>query len=234
VPSKIAGLINPTPGRIRSILSKLPGIGRTISAGLSNAFSTVKTKVSGFLSGVPGRVRSILAPLGGIARSAATSIGNAFSGIVGKIAGHFSGVASAIGSHLSGAAGAARNAASDIVSAFAGLAGRIVNAVGSIVLHPHISWPSLHIPGTATGGVFEGLRGVGVPRTVGEAGPEAVVPLHRPLSQVDPSVRILSAIAQGKVPGMASGGIAGAGRVVSADPGAVSQRLLDKIVAAAY
>lgn len=33
---------------------------------------------------------------------------------------------------------------------------------------------------------------------IGEAGPEAVVPLNRPLSQVDPSVRALSAYAQGK------------------------------------
>lgn len=45
---------------------------------------------------------------------------------------------------------------------------------------------------------------------IGEAGPEAVVPLNRPLSQVDPSVRELAAFAQGKLR-MASGGIAGAG-----------------------
>lgn len=35
----------------------------------------------------------------------------------------------------------------------------------------------------------------------GESGREAVVPLSRPLSQVDPSVRMLSAIAQGKIVG---------------------------------
>jgi hypothetical protein len=35
---------------------------------------------------------------------------------------------------------------------------------------------------------------------IGEEGPEAVVPLNRPLSQVDPSVRWLSAIAQGLTP----------------------------------
>jgi len=45
----------------------------------------------------------------------------------------------------------------------------------------------------------------------GEAGREAFVPLDRPLSQVDPSVRWLAAIAQGKspIPHMANGGIAG-------------------------
>lgn len=45
---------------------------------------------------------------------------------------------------------------------------------------------------------------------VGEAGPEAIVPLNRPLSKVDPSVRALSAIAQGLTPALAGGGIAGA------------------------
>jgi hypothetical protein len=55
----------------------------------------------------------------------------------------------------------------------------------------------------AAGGVFSGpTRAI-----IGEAGPEAVVPLSRPLSQVDPAVRWLSAIAQGK----ASAGLAGSG-----------------------
>jgi 2C-methyl-D-erythritol 2,4-cyclodiphosphate synthase len=49
-------------------------------------------------------------------------------------------------------------------------------------------------PGTAVGGVFNSAA----VRLIGEAGPEAVVPLNRPLSQVDPSVRWLSAYAQGK------------------------------------
>lgn len=58
----------------------------------------------------------------------------------------------------------------------------------------------------ATGGTVFGPTNA----LIGEAGPEAVVPLNRPLSQVDPSVRLLSAIAQGKIPHMAAGGIGGA------------------------
>ncbi len=46
---------------------------------------------------------------------------------------------------------------------------------------------------TAAGGVFDGAQN----RIIAEAGPEAVVPLDRPLSMVDPAVRQLSAIAQG-------------------------------------
>lgn len=56
--------------------------------------------------------------------------------------------------------------------------------------------------GLAAGGVLYGPRRI----LAGEAGPEAIVPLDRPLRLVDPSVRALSAIAQGLTP-MASGGI---------------------------
>lgn len=57
---------------------------------------------------------------------------------------------------------------------------------------------------------------------IGEAGPEAVVPLDRPLSQVDSSVRWLSAIAQGKGRmAMAGGGVAGGGNSVTIEAGAI-------------
>ncbi len=55
---------------------------------------------------------------------------------------------------------------------------------------------------------------------IGEAGPEAVVPLDRPLSQVDPSVRGLSAIAQGKT-AYAGGGVVGSGKQVIVESGAI-------------
>ncbi len=50
------------------------------------------------------------------------------------------------------------------------------------------------LPVTATGGLF----GQAQARVIAEAGREAVVPLDRPLSQVDPAVRGLAAYAQGK------------------------------------
>jgi TP901 family phage tail tape measure protein len=59
-------------------------------------------------------------------------------------------------------------------------------------------------PKTAVGGVFSGAQ----TRVIAEAGREAVVPLDRNLSAVNPSVRYLSAIAQGKaipLPGRAGG-----------------------------
>lgn len=72
-------------------------------------------------------------------------------------------------------------------------------------------------PRLAAGRVVNGA----MQATIGEAGPEAVVPLRRPLNQVDPSVRWLSAVAQGKTPPMASGGVAGGGRTVIFEAGAI-------------
>lgn len=73
-------------------------------------------------------------------------------------------------------------------------------------------------PPTATGGLFTGPQ----KRLISEAGPEAVVPLRRPLSQVDPSVRALSAFAQGLHSPMGSGGVVGGGdRTVIFEAGAI-------------
>ena len=69
----------------------------------------------------------------------------------------------------------------------------------------------------ASGGLLPGPRHI----LAGEAGPEAIVPLNRALGQVDPSVRWLSAIAQGKVPAMASGGVVGGGSQVTIEAGAI-------------
>jgi hypothetical protein len=73
-----------------------------------------------------------------------------------------------------------------------------------------------NVPGFASGGVLTGPTRI----LAGEAGPEAIVPLNRPLSQVDPSVRGLSAVAQGKA---ASGGVVGTGssRTINVSEGAI-------------
>jgi DNA repair ATPase RecN len=68
----------------------------------------------------------------------------------------------------------------------------------------------------ASGGTLYGPTRI----LAGEAGPEAIVPLNRPLSQVDPSVRALSAFAQGLRP-MASGGVVGGGKQIVIEAGAI-------------
>lgn len=118
----------------------------------------------------------------------------------------------------------------------------LINAIG------RIRWPSPPGAGiigglidkvTARGGIFNGAQA----RIIAEAGPEAVVPLNRSLSQVDPAVRWLSAIAQGiSPPAMASGGVVG-GKTIDAsgwtivspgDPHAVAREAVNQLAAAAY
>lgn len=115
--------------------------------------------------------------------------------------------------------------------------------------------PNINVSATARGsssGVRPFARGGLLARATrilaGEAGPEAIVPLRRPLSQVDPSVRALSAFAQGKslnntTPKFASGGVVGGGKTInigevnvitpSRDPRAVAAETVSAIAARA-
>ena len=145
-----------------------------------------------------------------------------------------------------------------VIGAFAESAadmiGKVASAVSSLVAALHrITVPAalssifnmvskisgVKLPYTASGGVFGSAQA----RIIGEAGPEAVVPLNRPLSMVDPSVRWLSAIAQGKGGSMASQGSSSGGRSIvvqqgafqvvtpTKDPALVSRMVLDGLVA---
>ena len=83
-------------------------------------------------------------------------------------------------------------------SALAGIQAQVTSLHGkSIVLNVNTNYShsGVQVGGgaTASGGVFKRAQ----MRLIAEDGDEAVVPLRRPLSQVDPSVRALSAFAQG-------------------------------------
>jgi phage-related protein len=91
-----------------------------------------------------------------------------------------------------------------------------------------------NMPWNATGSIVYGPRVVGV----GEAGPEAIIPLTRPLSQIDPSVRGMAAMLRGQS-GQGGGAYqAGPQKVVNAevnvypqqsDPEAVAMAVLNKV-----
>lgn len=90
-----------------------------------------------------------------------------------------------------------------IVGLFFGLGERIASAIGDIVLHiklPAGAQSFLDKNKAIAGNIFHAKGGLFNKATLGifgEAGTEALVPLTGPLSQVDPSVRELSAIARG-------------------------------------
>lgn len=101
------------------------------------------------------------------------------------------------------------------IDLFNRLASAAAIALGASTAAKNMSGP---IPKTAVGGQFFSPQ----VRLISEAGPEAVVPLQRPLSQVDPSVRWLSAIAQGKATSDTSvDGASGSGRGIVFEPGSI-------------
>lgn len=202
-----------TIGNIISVFFQVAsGILNTISSLLrgdfSGAFTAMQDTVSGvfdtlgldfdaFVGWFTDMYRGVVnfvSPIGGFFYSMASAVSDAISGMIGWIQ-------DAIGwfQSLFGAANNATSAANSARSASGGGGG---GGSGG---------------GMASGGLLNGPRRI----LAGEAGPEAVVPLQRPLSQVDPSVRWLSALAQGKTPAMASGGVVGSGRTVNIESGAI-------------
>lgn len=133
-----------------------------------------------------------------------------------------------------------------IAGKFAGLGAKISSQIGTVTIDIVANltgglagkgwdWINAH---TASGGIFEGAQ----MRIIGEAGPEAVVPLNRPLSRVDPAVRELSAIAQGlQTPHMANGGVVAEARPIditvvtpTKDPYAVAVETVNRLTAVGY
>ena len=162
-------------------------------------------------------------------RAALLSLIGAFTSIldaIGKVAAAVAPLAPAfniafrvIGALAQSAAGLIQNIATAIENVIRAL-GRITvpSALRTLAeLVGKVSGNMPNLPKTATGGMFFNAQA----RIIGEAGPEAVVPLNRPLAQVDPSVRWLSALAQGKTGGLGAQGAPSSGRTITVMEGAI-------------
>ena len=184
------------------------------ASNIATAFSTKTSQATGFWTTFWANLPAISA---GFQTTILTTVGTWVTNIGNKLgdiskggwAGFWSGLVSNVRqayydiigwvSSIISAAQEAFNAVTNAKNSGGGGGGKgpTPNAAGSILYGPH------HI-------------------LAGEAGPEAIVPLRRPLSQVDPSVRWLSAIAQGRgAPAFAGGGMAGVGRQINVAEGAI-------------
>jgi hypothetical protein len=131
------------------------------------------------------------------------------------------------------------------VQPFIDAVSRAYNWVGDLIARirslPGVGAISRLVSGGGGGGGSFGSGGlVTTPQRalIGEAGMEAVIPLSRPLSQIDPSVRSMAALLRGKAD-YATGTNGSAGRVVNAsitvntpatDPVAVAQQVMNRAV----
>jgi phage-related protein len=168
------------------------------------------------------------------------AVGRAMQGVKDYVSGNIQQVVSSfqtVKGAIDTAVGFFRDMPGRILGALGDIAGRVAAKLDfrNLIKLPAIPNFAGFGPPTATGGLFNRPE----TRLIGEAGPEAVVPLNRPLSQVDPAVRALSAFAQGKAQ-MPGGG--GDSRTVNIEAGAiaiqsnasdseiVASKVLDKII----
>lgn len=183
-------------------LSQIQAAASAVFASISSTVANWAQNVGGWLTTVVGWFNSFGSRIADGIRGVGDAIAKPFLSAYDKIAGFIS----------------------SVVSLFAGFGGRVLSAVSSMggqileKLLGGLPGPVRSALGFARGGIVLGP----VTAHIGESGAEAIVPLNRPLSQVDPSVRLLSAIAQGKMPGFAKGGVVtNAGRTITVAPGAI-------------
>lgn len=251
--------IDATIGHIRSIFSNLPQLIRQAIGEipwermLTQGIPGIPSRIVAYFLGLPERIIGAATPINW------ERIQEGLRAVVNGLPGFFAGVALGIIERIipinwDRLGDGLRAFVDSIPGFFIGLAPRIVSAIGRVVVDviPNLlglgDGPSVSGPGGASwgedaaGGIYTSPR----LSWTAEAGPEAIVPLARPLGQVDPSVRWLSAIAQGlsgSFEGMAAGGVRG-GKTIDAsgwtivspqsDARAVATEALNYLVATAY
>lgn len=189
-------------------------------AGLQGAFNNGGNQISGtwtrFINGLPSA-----------AQNGWNQITSSLAGFWGGLRGAFANGANQIGGVWSGMWSNIRGTASGAIGGIQGLVGGLINSIRSAISQV------ANLSGSAGRGLSGGGGGggggggmasggivtFGARRLIGEDGPEAVVPLDRPLSEVDPAVRALSALAQGK--GGRLGGTENNGKTVIVEEGAI-------------
>ena len=169
---------------------------------------------------------TITPAMGGIAEA----IGSPFAAARGNVQGKIRSIASLVREKFEALPEIVRKAMAGVVSqmvhpfvvAYTSISGWVnsivtkIREIGSAISGAKEAFSRYTGIPMAAGGILTAPTNI----LAGEAGAEAIIPLQRPLSLVDPSVRPLAAIAQGKVP-MAGGGVVGAGKQVTVEAGAI-------------
>jgi len=236
--------------------------------GMAGKAAQIVTDIIGKFIGLAGKIFSKAGDFAKAAKNWLAGGPPAADATADKMADQFSGLASASMKEAGSLSGAvsdwgqggvkeAHRVAQGIVNQFDGLDKDIERAIGKVtvtvdVIIPEIKRPRVKaiITDPRNGDVIASAAGAvaGLARGsithgpmlswIGEAGPEAVVPLNRSLSQVDPSVRALSAFAQGlDIPGKPSKEKPTMNVTIvtpTKDPAAVAAEVFARVVAGSY
>lgn len=178
----IVALIQFALGVITAAFNVWFGVASTIVNTLVSVFSNVFNTISGVVSGVINTVTGIFKAFGnivsGIVNGISTTFTNVFNGVVAfingiknKIVEIFDGIASGVGTAISGGVDALINSIKSVVNTL--FIGPVNGAIGVLNKVPGVSIDEL--PMLAKGGIVNGpLNAI-----IGEAGPEAVIPLKQ-------------------------------------------------------
>jgi hypothetical protein len=221
------GLLSRMPAGVSRWLSAaargIPGALASVVTFMTTPFRTAAAVIGGILSSLAGLVSRGVGALVGIAS-------RAVSGVVGAISGPFQ---------------QARDAVSRIMSEISGFVSRIpglraaaeagrttMRNILNATIDRFNALPLPNVPRLMAGGILNTPTAL-----AGEAGREAVIPLDRPLSQIDPSVREMAALLRGRsIYGTTAGKVInihdGAIRVSvpNADPVLAAEAVLDRLV----
>jgi len=245
------------PGMVMSAIVGMLGqlVGFFVDVGVS-----VVSTVAGFIveivstfASLPGQAVGALASLGssllGVITSAMASMLSGVTSGIATLVGAFLGLGGKIVSAVSGSLGQmfdlGQTIVEQIISGIGSIGGQIASKIKSFIPSPGDivsgigSGISKLNPFDAEGGVYASPT----PKIIGEAGREAVIPLDRPLSLVDPSVRAMAALLRGQTlptQGASSGAAIGKQvnvyqtiTPVSADPVAVAAQVINRAAAMA-
>lgn len=212
---------------------------QTGAALLLAELATLPGRIGTWLSQAPTTVRATLADIVNLLpepfRTGAQQVIAALDRGIADIRGRLGGWASIAAGAVSGVIGALTSPFETALSRINEILGQITAAAARI---PGVGAVADLLNGNrnAAGGIVLGTQWIAPGQIAGEAGREAIVPLDRPLSLIDPSVRALAAFAQGKSLDNAntSGGttiLPGAISVTvpNADPLAAAQAMLDRL-----
>jgi len=175
----VAGVAGVVAGVISSVISQFAGLaGRVISAA-----GSLLSSFASWVSGIPGRAAALIG-----------QILSQFTGLASRIIAAAGNLASQAATWFMGMVTAAASIPGKIISYFTGLAGRIMDAIGTLSFGGIFGAAGL-IAGAARGIIAGAASGVEITRgpqlrIIGEAGPEAVVPLRRNQT-LDPQVESL-------------------------------------------
>lgn len=187
----ILALIAPLLDLIVQILPPLMSIIILVAGVLINVLGGAFKAIIPIISGVISLITSILVPTINLITAVLKGV---LDFIIGVFTGDWKRAWSGIVEIFSGIWNGLKGIAAGVINGIIDLINGIIKGINSLGSAVGINIGTLGHVHWAGGGI---ARNAMTP-LIGEAGPEAVVPLNRPLSLVDPSVRGLSAIAQGK------------------------------------